>query len=423
MKSVLFFLLALCFLSGFVFADEGEIEEKEDTYIEENVQTISDFRFVGLKKTQTRYLKRVLKDFVGKEITEESKKEIENALQQLQLFEEISLSSDSGENGVVEIALKEKISFLPIPIVASSNGSFMAGAFVMDTNALGEQDAFMLGGLWSTSSLLGMATFSVQAKDLSHPGFSLSASAIKGKSKIDDEKKERLFEYERKGFNFGAAVTEKINKYLSLGAGVGYSYLNVDESGEYEAIGLDRMQKITPSLSIALGKSDWNGVFISSQSLGISTGMIFGDYYGEKNTAKSVSAKIAFQQPIIDTLRIIVGLSGVYGVDEDITNFSGEGSAGVTILADDFCSEKIGGGSAGLEWAFAQGKYATFSAYGLYEAAAFTNFADEKCFEQGFEVGMKSYLKKIAFPALAFGLSYNATEKFWNYSFAFGAQF
>ena len=403
-----FFLIIALFFSSLLCAFAAEITE---------------IQFTGLKKTKAKYLERVLKDFYGKEMTEETKSELESTLQQLQLFEEMEISVDE-ETGSVAVAVKEKMSFLPVPIVAASNGSFMAGAFVLDTNALGEQDAFMVGGLWSMTSLFAMGSFSVQAKDISHPGFSVSATVSRGESKIDNEIEERLFEYKRFGYSFGASIMEKFNKYLSMSAGCSASYFNADEKDDYGSIGVDRVRKITPNLSLALGRSDWNGVFVSQKSIGVSGALIFADYYDESTqTGKNVSAKAVFEQPIIDTLRIIVSLSGVYGWDEDITSYSGESAASVSILADNFSSARLGGGSAGLEWAFTQGKYATFSLYGLYEAAGFVNFDDEKKFNQGFEAGMKTYLKKIAFPALSFGVSYNATEQFWGYSFSFGAKF
>ena len=433
---------AAAFLSAvFAFSQEMESGNSETTEesaeiaveTEKEPKKIGEITFLGLKKTNEKYLRRVLKDFEGKEASEENLKALENVLQQEQLFEEIKVNADtSGESVSLSISLKEKISFLPLPFGAVSNGNAMFGLFVMDTNAFGVRDSFVLGGLYSASSMMGFAMYSKHAVDIAHPGFTLSASSSKSTTTISDEAENDVFEYDHKGFGAGLTITEKLGKYVSVNAGCSYSYMNSDEADdEYAAwgdafFGIDRIQTITPHFSVGIGATDWNGVFLSQKSIGFGGSLLLTDFFdGEKwQKAQTASAKLVLQQPLFSPkFRLMSAAAAFWSHDAAITAWQGGSAANVSILPSNFVSERLAGGNAGFEWAFATSKIGTFSAYGLYECAWAQNFAEDIVFAHGPEGGMKLYLSKIAIPALSFGMAYNAVEKFWNTTFAFGVQF
>ena len=415
-------------------AVEESSEALEEVAAEEggSAKKIGEIKFSGLKKTKEKYLLRVLKDFEGKEASEENLKEIEGALMREQLFEKIAIkSSDSGESASLEIEVKEKISFLPLPFGAVSNGRAMIGAFLMDTNAFGVKDVFVLGGLYSPSTLSGFALYSKSAVDITHPGFSVSLSASKSKSKIADENQNELFEYKHKSFGGSLSLHEKLSKYVTLNAGCAYLHMDADDiDEEYAAWGathfaIEKLQTISPNVSLAVGTTDWNGIFLSQKSFGIGGALLFTDYNDEGwKKSKSASAKLVFQQPLLsEKLRFLLSSSAYWSADAPITARQGGGAVDVTILAENYTTDKIAGGNTGFEYALFTTKIGTFSGYALYECAISNNFSDEAVFSQGAHGGMKLYLSKIAIPALSFGLSYNASQKFWNTSFAFGMQF
>ena len=64
-----------------------------------------------------------------------------------------------------------------------------------------------------------------------------------------------------------------------------------------------------------------------------------------------------------------------------------------------------------------------FSIFGNYEFVFAQEFDDSLLFCQGFNTGMKVYLKGLAFPALSMGLAYNATKNKFYFSGSFGVSF
>lgn len=438
--SIFVLIFATFIFSSFAQNSENTTVEESSEAIEESAEEKSEsakkigaIKFSGLKKTKEKYLLRLLKDFEGKEASEENLKEIEGALMREQLFEKIAIkSSDEDESVNLEIEVKEKLSFLPLPFGAVSNGSPMIGAFLMDTNAFGVKDVFVLGGLYSPSTLSGFALYSKSAVDITHPGFSVSLSAAKSKSKIADENENELFEYKHKSFGGSLSLHEKLSKYVTLNIGSAYLHMDADDIDEEyaswgeEHFAIERLQSISPNVSLAVGTTDWNGIFLSQKSFGIGGALLFTDYdEGEGwKKSKSASAKIVFQQPLLsEKLRFLLSSSAYWSADAPITARQGGSAADVTILAENYSTDKIVGGNTGIEYALFTTKIGTFSGYALYECALSNNFSDEAVFSQGAHGGMKLYLSKIAIPALSFGLSYNASQKFWNTSFAFGMQF
>ena len=165
----------LCFLSGnFLFSE-----------------TVSSIKFTGLKKTKESYMQNLLKDFVGKDSGEINLNEIETILQAEGLFSEINLNFENAENSAIagesensgdaektenstvtlNVTLKEKITFLPLPFASYSSDGFMGGFMLMNMNAFGRKNNLILGGVFSKNTQMGLLMFSKPAGDLKHPGF------------------------------------------------------------------------------------------------------------------------------------------------------------------------------------------------------------------------------------------------------------
>ena len=95
---------------------------------------ITKFEIQGLKRTKEFAVQRDLKKFIGKEASAETLHSIENSLQADNLFTNISIECEpiTENESRVKISLEEKMSILPLPIVAVNDGVFSAGAFLID---------------------------------------------------------------------------------------------------------------------------------------------------------------------------------------------------------------------------------------------------------------------------------------------------
>ena len=145
---VLFFLLIPLFQCFCAFA-----EENQDV---KNGSLVSFIKIEGLGRTKESYMLSVLGKYVGIPESRIDLHEVKVTLEELELFSETEVSLQKDENGeaVLFVKVKEKWSFIPVPFfMYSSSTGFMGGAFVMDMNAFGIKDNYVVGGVLKTSSL------------------------------------------------------------------------------------------------------------------------------------------------------------------------------------------------------------------------------------------------------------------------------
>ena len=113
-------------------------------------RTVVDLKIDGLKKTKESYVHRILSEYIGKKESEVKIKEIETILQEQNLFSEISvslLSEENSEKCILNINVKEKITFIPLPFVSVSKDGPMGGFVPMEMNALGKKYQYSAGGV------------------------------------------------------------------------------------------------------------------------------------------------------------------------------------------------------------------------------------------------------------------------------------
>ena len=382
--------------------------------------TVSDIRIVGLKKTRNSHMQALLKKYRDIPADELDLHAVETTLQQIGLFEQSEVATEAGDDGstVLVITVKEKLSFIPLPFAASSNGSFMGGGFVMDTNAFGVQDMVMVGGFFSKTLMMGMANFSKPSLALTKPGFSFGGSASKNTATFCNLDEDEILQYDFAGFNLHAAVSDRLTEHSQASIGIAYGQSSIEAGDGYEDADVESYKAFSVSSSWGMSVADWNGYFLSTNSLSVSGVLRF---YTDGTTAPSAAARLSVEQPLLTPrLRFVAHTSGALWHNEHISQLGGGSSVGVAILPDEFHSAKLAGASGGFEFAFAKTRLAMFSLYASYQAAYAEDSDDTMRLTHGVTGGTRMYLSKIAFPALAFGVAYNVPLHLFKYSFAFG---
>lgn len=393
--------------------------------------SILSIKFIGTKRTKDSYLQKTVKNFIGAPATEETLHKLETVLQTQNLFSAIKFElsenaeaeaaggSENASKGVqVKVLVKEKISFLPLPFVSGSSDGFSAGLFIMNMNAFGQKDMITVGGIGGSSRIFGMGTYVHPAK-VGEPGAMVFASGNKSSSKKTNADGDKILEYDSFGINTSGRLLLKLDRFNSLSFGLGYKGFFLD--GDYDfgdRLYTRNLGNFTGGWSISA--QDWNGVFLSASSLSLSSDTS-ADNKGR--VVEVISAKAVLQQPISQNLRFNSVLGGAATFNGLITDFSGEDAAGVTILDNNFDSERLAGLSTGLEYALFKLKMGIISVYGNYEAVFAQDYDDTLDFSQGFSAGGKLYLSQLAMPALSFGLNYNATKKVMGFAFSLGMGF
>lgn len=452
MKKIFIFLCLI--LSMKIYSQD--IEENIDEQITENELDenliISNIKFNGLKRTKESYLQKEYEKYIGKTVGEFDKKELETQLQVEGIFEsyEINLvQNDSDKNtATIQIDVNEKITFIPLPFAMVSSSGASAGLIVMDTNAFGIKNMFMVGGFYSTSAITGMAMYSKPPKQNHIPGFTVFTSASKNEQTIHNIDNEEILEYKNITASTNISLNEKITKNNTLRAGIGFHLMrtDLDDDKNYEDndetfsnkfdYSIDKANTISLNLGWNYSKQDWNGWYLSETNMSIndSTSINFGlnDKSKISRIMQKYDATFSIQHPIFwDRLRIIANTSGSIIIPNKtkyvtISSYLDRSNVGVTIIPPEYKTTKVFGATTGLEFAIAKFKYGMLSVYGKYEAILLDNTMmtsdDEKNIEfcHGPNGGVKFYLSKIAFPAFALGLSYNIPKHYFQFAAAVG---
>ena len=400
---------------------DSSVSAPSESLPEQNGPVISKIIFKGLKRTKESFMEDSFKSYIGKRYNSKTKNNLESDLQAMNLFSSMEFSSSFAEGGSLEltVSVKEKIAFIPLPFAMySSSTGFMLGGFVMDMNAGGQKDMFVTGLMWSLNNtmLLGLYT---HAPRIGAPGFRIFGTTGKQNSIIRNSDGKELLKIENFNASLGTAILFKLNRYNNLDCGLSYNgFFPYDTDIHPDAY---RRNKFGANSSWKISDQNWNGVFLSETSFGLGAA---ANIDTNALLSESLSASVKIQQPLFSKLRLnILSAAGIV-FNVLITDNLQKGSGAVTILDDKFSSPKIAGASSGLEFAFLQtAKIGTFSIFGNYEFVFAQEFDDSLLFCQGFNTGMKVYLKGLAFPALSMGLAYNATKNKFYFSGSFGVSF
>lgn len=364
---------------------------------------------------------------------------MESALQAEGLFESVSLSLIPVGAGrtALHIAVIEKMTFLPLPFAMYASNGFSAGGIVMDTNAFGIRHTIMAGGYYSSTTLMGLAMYDMPAQNDHTPGASLFVSFSKNEPKINNINNKRALEYENMALRADLKMTEKITEHTSAMAGLGFRLLRANDGKDALPAAADSASIGTASLGWSYTSSDWNGWFnsVTEVKAQISLSQYFGTA-ADVNLARYVTegmASASWQKPVFTPrLRAVGRLAADFlwtaaHQTAHVAEYKNGSAVGITLLPSYFRTNKIIGAAAGAEFALYKFKYGLLSIYGNYELvwtrdfsldAQASNDLDEFC--HGPNGGLRFYLSKIAFPAVAVGVTYNIPKNYFQFAAAIG---
>lgn len=381
---------------------------------------ITEIRVNGLKKTRQSHMQTLLKKYRDIPTDRLDLHDVETTLQQIGLFSEsdVELRQSDDGNAVLVITVTEKLSFIPLPFVAVMDGKFMGGGVIMDTNAFGVQQAFIVGGIFSSTTMMGIATYAKPSMGLTKPGFSVSGSGRKSHADVVTMDGDTVLKYDAIGFNARFALSDQLTEHSSASASVSYSQNAIDHDDGYDYVAADSYKAVAVDASWRLSVADWNGWFLSSKGVEVGGGIRF---YQNGDRAPAAAIHVDVEQPLFTPrLRFIGRAGGNWRHNDHISQLDGGSAVGVVILPDDFRSARLAGASGGFEFAFAKTRQMLFSVYANYQAVCAEDSDARLRLTHGISGGTKMYLSKVAFPALAFGVAYNVPLRLFKSSFSLG---
>lgn len=435
---VLFFSVLACFVFSQGVSQEADGQDEDESariaegaeaesepQIDQNL-LVSKINFIGLKKTQKSYIQSRVGKFVGGTLGETDMHALETAIQLEGLFDDIQISVEESGEGEAEInvSVKEKITFIPLPFAMYSSSGFMAGGVVMDTNAFGRKDMFMLGGVFSNDSKMAVASF---AKNGAVWGFSIFGLFSKDTPELCGLDGGTVLEYNSLSGGASVGVSYKFSERQSVSMSLSFKTFSLKSENGY-SYEVGSLTAGTAGFSYSASTSDWNGLFMSTNSFRIS-GEVGITSAKDKNLCfpHNYSVKLSAQKPVLSQrLRAYSSAAGYLAFNAHISDFQGQGAASVSILPQKFSAERLFGGNAGIEFAVIKGKYALVSLYSDYQVAWAEDFGADDfdfTFMHGPNGGVRVYLARIAVPALALGVSYNVTKSNWQFAASLGMSF
>lgn len=408
----------LCF-SGFAQDISANEETLSIVQTEEHFSgNITEIHISGLKRTKESYVQNVLADFKDVPADKVNLRHVEAVLHSQGLFSEIDVKknpSEDGQNTVLKIDVKEKITFIPLPFISYSSDGFMGGLMLMDMNFLGRKNTLVTGGIFSSSMQMAMMAFSKPAVDIKHPGFSSYIGFNHRDEKFEDFDENTVYDLNRIGFQAQFTIHEKLTKNLTVSLGGKYLLSDIFDSdfGFYNSW--------FGTSGISWQTTSFNGWFLNNSGASVVCELGYAD---DGRFIQSYKGSATYEtQFIIPRLRLHLNASAIWEDGKNVTEMANKVSIGATILRTKYKSSFLSGVNLNFEGAILKIKMLTLSLYGTYEANVSKDMDDSYKFCHGPGAGMKVYMSKVAFPACLIGTSYNVTADRWNFVFSIGMGF
>lgn len=416
-------LAVLCFFACPLFAQESAVPHDNSL---PTALVVSRIKITGLKRTRQSYMQSVLGKYRGIPLAELDLNDVEITLREQGLFSDITVSCGMDESGygTLFVTVAEKISFLPVPFAMYASGTgFMGGLIVMDTNAFGVKDTYLAGGIFSSSMQTAIMAFSKPSLALTKPGFSVSGSFAHRGNKVHDGSDSLALAYRTIGGGAEISLTDKLTEHTNASIGLRYDYTHISLDDDFSAYQDDLSSYHAFSVNATWGArfSQLNEWFLSTKSVRVTAR---ATWFFPGSWAQFASVYCSIQQNLpVRRLRVVAQGSGHYSHGAPVPLWVSQTAVGTTIMPDKFVSQKMLGAHAGLEFAVAKTKFATFSIYGLYEQFFGEDFDGSGILNFGYSAGAKMYLAKISLPALAVGFSHNVSQNKIKFSVALGIGF
>ena len=406
--------------------------ESKEAALDQNL-IVSKINFIGLKRTKNSHVQSKVRKFIGEPLSEIDMHDFETSVQLIGLFDDIHYSTEqiSDTEAQINVSVKEKITFIPMPfIMYSTSIGFMAGGVVFDANAFGKQYMFMGGAFFSSTSKSGIVAFQKPSPRKGVPGISTFANFAMTTPKVVNAENDVVLRYEGITFGAGISLSEHFLDFFTFKNGYTFRHFGAEDHDDYKGQSPEGYNYGSISLAFEYSKPDWNGIFMSSSSASISAVFALTDSENsDYRFPMTFAATTGGEYPVFSPkFRLYRKFSASYGINNPIQSYGDRDAGAVTILPSNFITERIVGGNVGFEYALAKfswGLISFYSDYQLVYAKDFKSVSEKGDYEfmHGPNGGLRVYLAKIAFPAVAAGLSYNVTKNYWQFAASVGMSF
>jgi len=385
--------------------------------------TITSIEISGLKRTKHHIARYPLEQFLGRDAETLDLNDVHAVVKDTGVLEPVTVELAETEDGLaLRVAVQEKWSFFPVPLVLGGSGETSFGLFLADTNAFGLRDQAAVGGIYSASGFMTMALYNHTPNRQRSMGWNTAFMYNRDENE-DVDSKERLHRrYSADKFRFSLGLYYPFTSLIT--GSTSLSYTNVILRDNEDALNQPESGAALLSFSpgFSLRSSSWDGYLLSQRTLSL------GYTYNLAITGSSfheVDFRGVYEQSLIPGFRFNVRSGAVWKSGSDPLFEEGPNNAQVDILPWEFSARHYAGFSAGLEKYLLKAKWGTLSVLGSWQCVFSQGPLSENKveFNHGPSGGIRFYLSRIAIPALGAGLAYNLSTGIYQFSFSVGMGF
>lgn len=382
---------------------------------------VRDIVVVGNSRTRLSVIRREVAVQEGDTVSCGALDEFEQRLFNLEVFSLVTVRCVGlGKPGTVdlEITVKERWTLVGVPVVASSDNGYRAGAFILESNFLGTMSRIGAGGFYSPQGTQAFVIYQNPSFILDKGLLELRGSLFDGpKTRFDfDEElqafEDQVFQMEGMiGYAFGQSVfNQGLNAYVGAFVNQGSASDVTGDPGRNETDPtLTRDSQWGPLVSVRLDQQDFD-IFAAR---GLRAEMTLGVAPDSLGSSRSlVRFDSSANYSIATSWGHAVSLTGTLAIRD----------------GDDFLDAVQFGGGPGARgfrdlglWAeraaFATVEYlvpmfdwgGTWAAAGFVDVGAITWRGEETNYANP-GAGFRLFLREIAFPAVGLDVTYNTED-------------
>ena len=383
-------------------------------------ERIAAISVTGLRRTRLSTAERYLRRFIGLEANQVDADEVKAAILATGILEPLSVEI---EGNVLAVAVREKWTIFPVPVMAADSGGFSGGLAFFDANAFGLNDKFFLAGFYHADGWIASLGYIYTSRGGLAPGWSGIAAFSRAERHDRDQNNVilRRFEFDTisifGGLNFPLL---KDSDLLSASALFSFNDKKI-RNPENSLYGPDEDLRIFGAGGeFAVRKNTWDGYLLSQEAASIRysyrtsfSGLSF----------QSVQFRGLWEKSLIPGFRLNLRTGLVFEPDAPVLFESSPNAAQVAILPRDFSARNYAGLSAGLEKHLLSASAGTLTVAAAYQFVHSQGSILGDSFDHGC-VGMLSfYLRRLAIPAVGLGVAYNVNRNYLQGSFSLGMSF
>lgn len=378
----------------------------------------------GLKKTKEKIIKSCLNVNEGDRLLKFNENKFIKNIYRLKIIKDVSVSFIKKQKGVyLVINIKEKITFVPIPVVVKSKDAYNIGILGIESNLLGECQKLFFMGMYSNlgwKSMFGISKPGTTSREFIYQfKFGLSNSIYQN-TNIENEK---IQQYKSKEYKFNIDLGYRFNNYFEMKYFAEFSTSNVDENYEENLIEPGSLSYFIQGSLITLKSLSYTNITETGLNMkmkyqyGINTEQNNNDFYKINN-----NTKYSFNTFLDHIMTLYISVS-TGNAPTFLKERIGGKNCFKSIPANKIIADHYIGSSINYELPFFYGEAINLSWIFLVESGKFklNNYYVETY--RGIGTGVRLYLKEITIPAVGFNYAYNLDTKNSEYSLALGFNF